>query len=74
MSRPQAGLKEGAMSRRPAKFTQADLNRAWAVAQKYGPDVAVDILPDGTIRLRKYVGGESPPIGPDDSESPRVMF
>jgi hypothetical protein len=36
------------MSRRPLRFTEADLRRAKKVA---GPDMAVEILPDGTIRL-----------------------
>lgn len=36
------------MSRRPARCTQAEIRRAVAEA---GPDRAVDILPDGTIRL-----------------------
>lgn len=62
------------MSRRAARFTQADLTRAWAVAQKAGPDVIVDISPDGTISLRKKLSGEPVPFSPDDGESPRVMF
>lgn len=62
------------MSRRPARCTQADIKRALSVAQKFGPDVAVDILPDGTIRLCK-----SRPAGerletPADDETPEVMF
>lgn len=36
------------MSRRPARFTEADLRRAKKVA---GKDMAVEILPDNTIRL-----------------------
>ena len=31
--------------------TQAHIKRAWRVAEKAGPHVAVDILPDGVIRL-----------------------
>ena len=37
------------MSRRPATFTEADLNRATKVAERYGRDVVID--PDGHIRL-----------------------
>jgi hypothetical protein len=62
------------MGRRHARVTQADLNRAWAVAQKAGPDVAVDILPDGTIRLRKVERTVDAPQVLGDDESPRVMF
>jgi hypothetical protein len=37
------------MSRRPAKFTKADLARALAVAQAHG--MTVEVLPDGTLRI-----------------------
>ena len=36
---------------RPARFTVADLRRATKAAEQAGADWAVDILPDGTIRL-----------------------
>lgn len=39
------------MTRRPARATQAEMTRAYRAAQKLGPHVAVDFLPDGTIRL-----------------------
>lgn len=37
------------MSRRPARFTETDLKRAAKVAKALG--VAIDIMPDGTIRV-----------------------
>jgi hypothetical protein len=37
------------MSRRPARFTEADVRRAAKVAKQLG--LAVEIAPDGTIRL-----------------------
>jgi hypothetical protein len=37
------------MSRRPARFTEADLRRAAKVAKMLG--LAVEVAPDGTIRL-----------------------
>ena len=37
------------MSRRPARFTEADIRRAGKVAKQLG--LAVEIAPDGTIRL-----------------------
>jgi hypothetical protein len=37
------------MSRRPARFTEADIRRAAKVAKQLG--LAVEIAPDGTIRL-----------------------
>jgi hypothetical protein len=39
------------MSRRPARYTQADIRRAMQAAQALGVSVAIEILPDGTIRL-----------------------
>lgn len=62
------------MSRRAARFTEADLKRAWAVAQKAGPDVAVDILPDGTISLRKMRTEDESQGQKADGAAPRVMF
>jgi hypothetical protein len=37
------------MSRRPARFTEADVRRAAKVAKQLG--LAIEIAPDGTIRL-----------------------
>lgn len=39
------------MPNRPARFTIADLRRATKAAEQSGPDWAVEIAPDGTIRL-----------------------
>lgn len=39
------------MSRRVARATQADIGRAIKAAEKAGAHMAVEILPDGTIRL-----------------------
>lgn len=47
------------MSRRPSRCTQADIRRALEAAKASGECLAVEILPDGTIRLRpteKLVG------------------
>lgn len=41
------------MSRRPARCTQADIRRALLAAKAAGVEVAVEILPDGTIRLEQ---------------------
>jgi hypothetical protein len=48
----------GGMSRRPARFTEAEINRATRIAEKRGPDWTVDILRDGTIRILRRVGDE----------------
>ena len=39
------------MSRRPAKFTQADIARAIRAANQSDVKMAVEISPDGTIRI-----------------------
>lgn len=39
------------MSRRPARCTQADIARAINAAKQTGVSMAVEITPDGTIRL-----------------------
>jgi hypothetical protein len=41
------------MSRRPARFTEADVHRALKAAERAGPDWRVEVLPDGTIRLQR---------------------
>ena len=37
--------------RRPARATQADIRRAVSAAKQAGATMAVEVLPDGTIRL-----------------------
>jgi hypothetical protein len=39
------------MPRRPARFTQADIARALRAVGQTGARVAVEITPDGTIRI-----------------------
>jgi hypothetical protein len=39
------------MSRKPARFTQSDIYRALKAVQQSGLNMAVEISPDGTIRL-----------------------
>lgn len=42
------------MSRGPARFTQADVRRLLAAAkQELGPEIVVEMLPDGTVRAAK---------------------
>lgn len=52
------------MSRRPARCTQADLRRAIKAAEQAGGHSAVEVLPDGTIRIT--------PIPPQASEAPKA--
>jgi hypothetical protein len=53
------------MSRTPARFTQADIARTIRAAKQAGAG-AVELLPDGTIRIRME-GSEKPaqPVEPD---------
>jgi hypothetical protein len=39
------------MSRRPLRFKESDLRRALRAVQKSGAHMAVEISPDGTIRM-----------------------
>lgn len=39
------------MSRRPARCTKADIRRALEAVEEAGMPMAVEILPDGTIRI-----------------------
>ena len=48
------------MPNRPARFTTADLRRALKAAGQAGPEWFVDVLPDGTIRIKRSVL-EKPP-------------
>jgi len=53
------------VSRTPARFTQADIARTIRAAKQAGAG-AVELLPDGTIRIR-LDGPEKParPVAPD---------
>lgn len=42
-----------AVSRPASRFTEHDLRKVMKVAREAGEDLAVEILPDGTIRIRK---------------------
>jgi hypothetical protein len=39
------------MSRRPARFTQAEIARAIAAVKQSGELLTIDVIPDGTIRI-----------------------
>ena len=39
------------MSRKPARFTEADIRRALSAVAKSGTNTVVEISPNGTIRL-----------------------
>lgn len=49
------------MSGRPARFTQLDLERAIKAAKLLGEDAAVEIAPDGTIRIARAPPASAPP-------------
>jgi hypothetical protein len=60
------------MSRRPARFTQADVNRAIRAAERAGISMAVEILPNGIIRLSPVAPG-CLTQGQDDAELDREL-
>ncbi len=52
------------MSRTPARFTQADVARTIRAAKQAGAG-AVELLPDGTIRICLDEGKPARPVEPD---------
>ncbi len=52
------------MSRRAAKFTEADAFRAIKAIKRSGEDMSVEITPDGTIRIIPTPAPAPPPENP----------
>lgn len=50
------------MSRRPARFTEAEIRRVIAAYEKEGKKMAVEISPDGTIRFVEAEQKKNQPI------------
>jgi hypothetical protein len=48
------------MSRRPARCTQAEIARAIRAIEQTGAKMAMEILPDGTIRIAPKNGDKLP--------------
>lgn len=61
------------MSRRPARVTQADIARALRAADQTGMKMAVEIDPDGTIRLVPLDAGQSQKTKKSGVEAPREI-
>jgi len=55
------------VSRTPARFTQADLNRAIRAAKQAGA-AAVLVMPDGTIRIELQPQEAAKPVEKDEEE------
>ena len=51
---------------RPARFTTAELRRALNAAEQAGPEWLVDILPDGTMRIKRSMAEKPPELDWDD--------
>ena len=62
------------MSRRPARFTQADVVRAIKAAEQAAKPMAIDILPDGTIRLTPAAGVSSRDLIQDELDREIAEF
>jgi hypothetical protein len=57
------------VSNRPARVTQADISRALRAARKAGPDMAVEILANSTIRIVAMVPNPQASVaGPTGAE------
>ncbi len=48
------------MSRRPARCTQADINRALKAVVQLGTDMVVEITAEGAIRIARNTGVSKP--------------
>jgi hypothetical protein len=60
------------MSRRPARCTQADITRALKAAERHSPDMAVEVTPDGTIRIVRNPAIPAPSSWPVETRTRRV--
>jgi hypothetical protein len=54
------------MSRRPARFTQADIARAIKAVEQVGARMAVEITLDGTIRIVPSVDKVPADVAPQE--------
>jgi hypothetical protein len=52
------------MSRKPARHTQADINRAVRAVKQADADAVVELRPDGVIHI--FFNGKKPPPDEDD--------
>lgn len=57
LARSRYGLK---MSKRAARFTEADIRRAIRAVAKEGAPMAVEVAPDNTIRIVPYTAPPAP--------------
>ena len=48
------------MPRPPARFTETELKRAIKAARAVGDDMAVRVLPDGSLEIYRKLPGEAP--------------
>jgi hypothetical protein len=62
------------MSRTPARATQADIARAIRAVEQTGASMAVEIAPDGTIRLIPYSAPPTPANDAPAQPSPKRQF
>jgi hypothetical protein len=61
------------VSRRPARFTQADIARAIRAVRQAGAGMAVEVLPNGIIRISPQESGISPDSPPVEPDKPMVL-
>lgn len=63
--RNTAATQEHSQSWRPGRFTEADIRRAIRAVQREGAKMAVEISPDGTIRIVPITAQAVPPNEPN---------
>jgi hypothetical protein len=62
------------MPRRPARFTQADITRAIKAVEQAGAHMAVEVAPDGTIRIVPAPVSLTPAPAPKVESKARIML
>jgi hypothetical protein len=65
------------MSKRAARFTEADIRRAVRAVVKEAAPMAVEVAPDGTIRIVPYAAPPAPnndAARKDSTPKPRIRL
>jgi hypothetical protein len=60
------------LSRRQARFTQADIHRCIKAVAQSGAAMAVEVMPDGIIRIAPIAAVSLPKLAPVENRPRRV--
>ncbi len=73
-NRALGAILTGAMSRTPARFTEADIRRVIRAVSKEAAPMAVEIARDGVIRIVPYSAPPTPANEAPAEPSPKRQF